>query len=47
MSGPTDIDDAAVLEGAEKIATAFARVLRGLGLSVPVGCVLTFWRATA
>ncbi len=45
MSGPTDIDDAAVLEGAEKIATAFARVLRGLGLSVPVGCVLTFTEA--
>lgn len=27
------------------MATAFARVLRGLGLSVPIGCVLTFAEA--
>jgi uncharacterized protein len=30
---------------AETMATAFARVLRGLGLSVPIGCVLTFTEA--
>jgi len=35
-SSPTD---------AESLATAFARVLRGLGLSVPIGCVLTFTEA--
>jgi uncharacterized protein len=29
----------------EAIATAFSRVLRGLGLSVPIGCVLTFTEA--
>jgi uncharacterized protein with von Willebrand factor type A (vWA) domain len=29
----------------ERMATAFARVLRGLGLSVPIGCVLTFTEA--
>ncbi len=31
----------------EVMATAFARVLRGLGLSVPIGCVLTFAEALA
>ena len=31
----------------EIMATAFARVLRGLGLSVPIGCVLTFAEALA
>ncbi|MEO6492116.1 MAG: VWA domain-containing protein [Ilumatobacteraceae bacterium] len=30
---------------AAAIATAFTRVLRGLGLSVPIGCVLTFGEA--
>jgi uncharacterized protein with von Willebrand factor type A (vWA) domain len=29
----------------ETMATAFARVLRGLGLDVPIGCVLTFAEA--
>ncbi len=30
---------------AQRMATAFARLLRGLGLSVPIGCVLTFTEA--
>ncbi len=30
---------------AATIATAFTRVLRGLGISVPIGCVLTFTEA--
>ena len=30
---------------ADRMATAFARVLRGLGLIVPIGCVLTFAEA--
>ena len=30
---------------AEAMATAFGRLLRGLGLSVPIGCVLTFAEA--
>ena len=32
-------------DAAERMATAFARLLRGLGLSVPIGCVLTFAEA--
>jgi uncharacterized protein with von Willebrand factor type A (vWA) domain len=32
---------------AEELAVAFARVLRGGGLSVPIGCVLTFGEALA
>jgi len=32
---------------AAAIATAFTRVLRGLGLSVPIGCVLNFGEALA
>ena len=35
----------AALQDPEAIATAFSRVLRGLGLSVPIGCVLTFTEA--
>ncbi len=33
------------ISDAATIATAFTRVLRGLGLSVPIGCVLTFGEA--
>jgi uncharacterized protein with von Willebrand factor type A (vWA) domain len=32
-------------DGAEAIAIAFARVLRGLSISAPIGCVLTFAEA--
>ncbi len=32
-------------DGAEAIAIAFARVLRGLSVSAPIGCVLTFAEA--
>ena len=32
-------------DGAEAIAIAFARVLRGLSVSAPIGCVLTFAQA--
>ncbi|CAB4868325.1 unannotated protein [freshwater metagenome] len=32
-------------DAAERMATAFARLLRTLGLSVPIGCVLTFAEA--
>ncbi|HEY4332094.1 MAG TPA: VWA domain-containing protein [Ilumatobacteraceae bacterium] len=39
------MDEAPALEDAQTMATAFARVLRGLGLSVPIGCVLTFTEA--
>ena len=44
---PSDSLALAPREGhsAERMATAFARVLRGLGLSVPIGCVLTFTEA--
>ena len=31
----------------EQLAVAFARVLRGGGLSVPIGCVLTFGEGLA
>ena len=32
-------------QGADRFATAFARVLRGAGMSVPIDCVLTFFEA--
>jgi uncharacterized protein with von Willebrand factor type A (vWA) domain len=42
---PTAVPVPASPNPAASLATAFARVLRGLGLSVPIGCVLTFTEA--
>lgn len=41
----TPLDEPRAAKRPEAIATAFARVLRDLGLSVPIGCVLTFTEA--
>ena len=43
--GESEADDEPATNRAEKFATAFARILRGAGLSVPIGCALTFFEA--
>jgi uncharacterized protein len=45
-NGPTN-DRGAADAGADRMAVAFARVLRGAGLDVPVGSTVTFARALA
>ena len=41
MTGTPDPDARVVSEG-EQLAIGYARVLRGLGLAVPIGSVLDF-----